>query len=65
MVAAMGRIHWGEYKSRIGELRESWTLLADSIVTAKSAKPGAARRAPAAGPATKAATTRLDDQVPF
>lgn len=49
MVAAMGRIYRGQHERRIGELCKSWTLLADSIVTATSAKPGAADGCPQQG----------------
>jgi single-strand DNA-binding protein len=40
MLAAMGRLSRGEYTSKTGEVREQWTLVAESVVTAKSARPG-------------------------
>lgn len=43
MLAAIGKMTRGEYTTKAGEVREQWTLLAESIVTAKSARPGGRR----------------------
>jgi single-strand DNA-binding protein len=44
MLAAMGRLTRGSYTAKDGTERERWTLIADSVVTAKSARPGARRK---------------------
>lgn len=38
-LAAMGRMTRQPYTAKDGALRESWTMLADSIIVAKSARP--------------------------
>ena len=38
-VTAQGRLTRGHYTGRDGTERESWTLLADAVLTAKSARP--------------------------
>ena len=48
MLAAMGRLSRAEYTTQAGETREQWTMLAESAVTAKSARPGGPRKDPAA-----------------
>jgi single-strand DNA-binding protein len=45
MLAAMGKLTRGEYTNKAGEVREQWTMLAESVVTAKSARPSGPRRA--------------------
>ncbi len=50
MVSAMGRVTRGTFTGRDGTERESWTLLADSVLTVRSARPGQRRRAQEAGP---------------
>jgi len=49
MLAAMGKLTRGAYTTGTGEVREQWSLLADSIVTSKSAKPTGGRRPTPAG----------------
>lgn len=45
MVAAMGRLSRGSYTAKDGARREQWTLLAESVVTARSARPIGRRQA--------------------
>jgi single-strand DNA-binding protein len=49
MVAAVGKLSRGSYTTAAGEPREQWTMLADSVVTAKSAKPAGRPRGQAQG----------------
>jgi single-strand DNA-binding protein len=58
MVSAMGRCTRGTYTPAGGETRESWTLLADAIVTARSGRPGQRRRQ------TQDQQEHLDDELP-
>ena len=44
MVTAQGRVSRGHYTGKDGQLRESWTLLADAVLTARSARPSGKRR---------------------
>lgn len=45
MVAAMGKLTRGRYQGKDGQPRESWSLIADSVLVAASARPsGKARR---------------------
>jgi len=46
MVAAIGKLTRSHYTGKDGTERESWTLLAESVVTAKSARPGGGRQRP-------------------
>ncbi|MCK7578901.1 MAG: single-stranded DNA-binding protein [Chromatiales bacterium] len=46
MVAAIGKLTRSRYTGRDDTERESWTLLAESIITAKSARPGGGRQRP-------------------
>jgi len=39
MVACIGKLTRGEYTAKDGTTREQWSLVADSVVTAKAAKP--------------------------
>jgi single-strand DNA-binding protein len=74
MVAAMGRMTRGVYTPANGEQRESWSMLADSVVVAKSAKPSGKARSqgePARGqqPRTQDQHTEREpfysDEIPF
>ncbi|AHE99390.1 single-stranded DNA-binding protein [Thioalkalivibrio paradoxus] len=47
MVTAQGRMTRGHYTGRDGALRESWTLIPDAVLTARSARPSGKRRATA------------------
>jgi single-strand DNA-binding protein len=40
MVSAMGKLTRGAYTGKDGTERESWTLLADAVLTARSGRPG-------------------------
>lgn len=44
MAAAMGRLTRGVYTPAGGEPRESWSMLCDSVVVAKSSKPSGKAR---------------------
>ena len=44
MVAAMGKLTRSHYTGRDGQERESWSLLADAVLVAASARPGGQRR---------------------
>ncbi|MBK1656509.1 single-stranded DNA-binding protein [Allochromatium vinosum] len=46
MVAAIGKLTRSHYTGRDDIERESWTLLAESVITAKSARPGGGRQRP-------------------
>jgi single-strand DNA-binding protein len=43
MVSAMGKVTRGQYITQEGEVRESWSLLTDAIITARSGRPGQRR----------------------
>ena len=43
MVSAMGKVTRGQYTTKEGEVRESWSLLTDAIITARSGRPGQRR----------------------
>ena len=43
-LSAMGRLTKGTYTAKDGTERESWTLLADAVLTAKSGRPGGNRK---------------------
>jgi single-strand DNA-binding protein len=44
MVTAQGRMTRGHYAAKDGSQRESWTMIADAVVTARSARPTGKRR---------------------
>mgnify|MGYP001773615112 CR=1 FL=1 len=46
MVAAIGKLTRSHYTGKDGSERESWTLLAESVITAKTARPGGGRQRP-------------------
>jgi single-strand DNA-binding protein len=52
-VSAIGPLTKGRYTTPTGEERESWSMIAEAIVTARSARPGQHRKAPAPAPAPK------------
>ena len=45
MVTAQGRMTKGHYSAKDGTQRESWTMIADAILTARSARATGKRRA--------------------
>lgn len=45
-LTAMGRLTRGRYTGRDGTERESWTLMPDAVLTAKSARPAGSRAKP-------------------
>ena len=47
MVSAQGRMTRGRYIAKDGSERESWTMIADSVVTARSARPSGKKRSAA------------------
>lgn len=69
MLACIGKLTRGEYTTAAGEVREQWTLIADSVVTAKTAKP--AGRPQGQQPRTQSdarrneASLRFQDPRPF
>ncbi|WP_295438805.1 single-stranded DNA-binding protein [uncultured Thiodictyon sp.] len=76
MLAAVGKLSRGSYTTAAGEVREQWSLMADSVVTAKSAKPTGGRRAaptqadrPKPGGSDRGFSERepppFDDDLPF
>lgn len=64
MVAAIGKLTRGRYTGKDGTERESWTLLAESVITAKSARPGARRRQDPP-PDRRAPARDFDDAIDF
>lgn len=68
MMAAMGRLSRGQYTTAAGEVRENWTLLADSVVSAASAKPSShkAGNTQSRPPdRQRAASRRFQEPAPF
>ena len=65
MVAAIGKLTRGHYTGKDGTERESWTLLAESVVTAKSARPGARKRQDPPPPDRRAPARDFDDEIGF
>jgi single-strand DNA-binding protein len=74
MVSAVGRLTKGRYTTKLGEEREQFTLLADSLVTARTARPKStpgprasqSSDTPALGaPALGAPADDFDDTIPF
>lgn len=62
MISAMGRCTRGTYQAKDGTERESWTLLADAIVTARSGRPGGRAKAtqqPSTTPAANRASASM------
>ena len=45
MVTVQGRMSRGHYTAKDGSQRESWTMIADAVLTARSARPTGKRRA--------------------
>lgn len=63
MVSAMGKLTRGKY-TKAGEERESWSMLADNVVTVRSARPGQ-RRPNDRRPARPMAGDPYDDEIRF
>ena len=70
LIATMGQLHRRRYTSRDGEQRESWSLTAEAIVSARTVRPGGGRKraetaklAPAGAPTGDGAP--FNDDVPF
>jgi single-strand DNA-binding protein len=49
MMTAMGKLTKSRYVARDGTERESWSLLADAVLVAKSARPSGRKASPRAG----------------
>ncbi len=67
-LSAIGKVTRGQYTNKAGETRESWTMLADAVLTLRSARPGQRRQAgngqrPARQPDMQA--PELNDALPF
>ena len=65
MVAAIGKLTRSHYIGRDDVERESWTLLAESGITAKSARPGARKRQDPPPPDRRAPARDFDDGIGF
>ncbi len=69
LIGCMGDLYRNRYVARDGQTRESWSLTIQSIVSARTVRPGAGRkRAETAGPAPAGASagngTPFDDPIP-
>ena len=72
MVSAMGKVVRGQYTSKEGEIRESWSLLTDAVITARTGRPGQRRSqthgtAPPVPPDSQSAdpqSPEFDDPLP-
>lgn len=67
MVSASGRITRGRYQPAEGPEREQWSLMVDSLVSARSVRPKAPRksdRSPAGAPDDPSGTP-FNDELPF
>lgn len=64
---AMGRMTRGTYAPPQGEPREQWTLLADAVIVAKSARPTGRKPSSkgASAPHPAAPGPELDDELAF
>ena len=49
-VSVAGRLQMSHYTSQEGEARETWTVVPDSVVSARTVRPGGARRKDSAKP---------------
>jgi len=69
MVTAQGRLTRGRYTGKDGTERESWTLTADAVLVAASARPTGKARAQGPGqqPETRGQSEPVpfDDRIPF
>ena len=59
-VSAMGKLTRSHYIGKDGTERESWSLLADSVLTVKSARPPGRKAAP-----RSSAGVDFDDEISF
>lgn len=59
-LSAMGRLTRSHYVAKDGTERESWSLLADAVVTVKSARPPGRKAGPMASPRAD-----FDDPIDF
>lgn len=62
-LAAMGKLTRGRFTGRDGQERESWTLLADAVITARSARPAGRKKTDTAR--VHGASTRIQAPVDF
>jgi single-strand DNA-binding protein len=70
MVTAQGKLTRGHYTGKDGAERESWTLTADAVLVAASAKPTGKARSQEDGPQRQRTRERaepapFDDEIPF
>lgn len=63
MLTAMGKLTKSRYVARDGTERESWSLLADAVLVAKSARPSGRKASPRQG--GYAAGAPFDDPIDF
>ncbi len=69
LIAAMGPLHRTRFTGRDGQERQGWSLTVESVVSARTVRPGGGRkRAEAAKPAPAVASagngTPFDDPIP-
>lgn len=60
MVSCQGRLTRGRYIAKSGEERESWSMIADACIVAKSARPPGRKAAP-----RSSAGVDFDDEISF
>jgi single-strand DNA-binding protein len=68
LIAVMGQLTRTSFTGRDGQQRQGWSITADSILSARTARPGGGKRkqvdeAPAADGAD--GPSGLDDEIPF
>jgi single-strand DNA-binding protein len=62
-LTAMGRMTRGRYTAKDGTERESWSLLADAVIVARSSRPNQRTQAPRPGP--RETVHDFDDEIAF
>ncbi len=65
LVAAMGQLYRRHYTDRDGQQRQSWSLTAESILSARTVRPAGGRKRDKAQQPSGSATTTPDDGAPF
>ena len=67
LVSVAGRLQLSAWTTQAGETRRQFQLVADSVVSARTVRPGGGRKAGTADadPAAQAAPAELDDEIPF
>ena len=69
LIAVMGDLHKTHFKGRDGTDRESWSLMAQSLVSARTVRPGGGRKkkdqATTQKPVSDTAQHDFSDDIPF